>query len=211
MIEIDTGTQMIGMKADVVTGGVLLGVTALILLLRGIVLRGDTRDTRDPRLHGTRILTEPAITHTHPEADPVVTPLVTLAMTHVADLSRLVDTFRTLADRGALEVIPVAAADLQVCTSLEITTRLSTLLQDLASIMDHILRLSFFHHPHMHLQDLIDHQLCYLLVVAEALQDLIDHRLCYLLVVAVALQDLIGHQLCYLLVVAVALLAALLP
>lgn len=114
------------------------------------------------------ILTEPAITHPHPEADPVDTPPVTLSMTHVADLSRLMDTFRTLADPGALEVIPVAAADLQVGTSLEITTRLSSLLQDPASIMDHILRLSLFHHPHIHLQDLIDHQLCYPLAVGIA-------------------------------------------
>lgn len=63
MIEIDTGTQMtgmkadgtqmIGMKTDVATGGVLLGGTALIPLLRGIVLRGDTRDTLDPLLPGT--------------------------------------------------------------------------------------------------------------------------------------------------------------
>lgn len=176
MIEIDTGTQMtgmkadgtqmIGMKTDVATGGILLGGTALIPLLRGIVHRGDTRDTLDPLLPGTQvILTELAITHTHPETDPVDTPPVILSMTHVADLSRLMDTFRTLADRGALEVIPVAAADLQVGTSLEITTRLSSLLQDPASI---ILRLSLFHHPHVHLQDLIDHQLCYPLAVGIA-------------------------------------------
>ena len=166
MIEIDTDTQMIGMKVDMAAGGVPLGGTALTPLLRGIVLRGDTRDTRDPLLPGTQeIPTEPAITHTHPEADPVDTPPITLAMTHVADLSRLVDTFRILADRGALEVIPVAAADLQVGTSLEITTRLPSLLQDPAVITDHILRLSLSHHPHVHLQDLTDQQLCYLLLV----------------------------------------------
>ncbi len=157
---------MIGMEADMATGGVLPGDirTALIPLLRGIVLRGHTRDPLG-------IPPEPAITHTHPEADPVGIPQVTLAMTHVADLPRLVDTCRTLADRGALDPVapdPVAAADLQVGTSLEITMHLS-LLQDPASIMDHVHRLLFSHHPQVHLQDLIDHQLCSLLVVGVVL------------------------------------------
>jgi hypothetical protein len=150
------------------TGGVLLGDirAALIPLLRGIVLRGDTRDPLP--------LTEPAIAHSHPEADPVDTPLITpvMIMIHVADLSRLVDTCRTLADRGALGVIPVAAADLQAGTSLETTThpalRPSFLAQDPAPILDHLLHLSLFHHPPMHLQGLIDHQLYYLLVTDVA-------------------------------------------
>ena len=163
VIATDTGTPMIGMKADMAPGGVLPGDirTALIPLLHGIVIRGHTRDPLG-------ITPEPAITHTHQEADLVDTPPVTLAMTHAADLPRLVDTRRTLADRGALEVIPVAAADLKVGISPEITIRLS-LLQDPADIMDHVLRLSFFHHPQVHLQGLIDHQLCSLLVVGVVL------------------------------------------
>lgn len=141
-IATDTGIpMMIGMMADMAAGGVLPGDirTALIPLLRAIVLQGHARDHLG-------IAPEPAITHTHQEADLVDTPPVSLAMTHVADLPRLVDTYHTLADPGALEVIPVAAADFQVGTPLEITIRLS-LLQDPASIMDHLLRLSFFHHP----------------------------------------------------------------
>jgi hypothetical protein len=63
---------MIDMRADMATGGVLRGDirTALTPLLRGIVLRGDTRDPLLPDTQGTVVI-DPAIAHTHPEADPI--------------------------------------------------------------------------------------------------------------------------------------------
>lgn len=134
MIVTDIATQMIDMidmRADMVAGGVLLCMirTALIRLLRDIVLRDHARGPILPHPEGI-LLTAVAIPHI---------PQVTLAMIHAADLLRLIDTRRTLADSGALEDILVAAAGLPVGTSLGITTHtvllLSLLAQNLVPVL----------------------------------------------------------------------------
>lgn len=89
------------MGADTAVGGVLRRDIrpALTHLLRGTVLQDRTRDPLLPDTQGTLVI-DAAIVHTHPKADTIdVTPRVTpRAVNHVADLPRLVDTDRTLAD-----------------------------------------------------------------------------------------------------------------
>jgi len=150
VIVTDIGATTIDMGTDMVAGGVLWTIRTAVTRLRGIVLRDHARGPILPNTEGI-VITEVAIPHI---------PQVTLAMIHAADLLRRIDTRRTLADPGALVVIPVVATDLQVGTSLEIMTHpvlpLSPLAQNLAPILFQVLRLSSFHHAPVHLQNLVD-------------------------------------------------------